>query len=77
MATSVSEMSVREMREELQSLGINVSDCIEKRDFVEKLTAAREVSIKRTSDTAGNILIAHSKAYHPVIQLYGVTTEHL
>jgi hypothetical protein len=55
MEKNVSEMSVRELREELQSLGIDISGCIEKGDFVEKLTVAREESIKRTSGAVGEI----------------------
>jgi hypothetical protein len=39
---NVDEMSVREMREELDSLGIGYSDCIEKGDFVSKLNSARQ-----------------------------------
>jgi hypothetical protein len=69
MPKNVSEMSVREMREELQSLGISVADCIEKGDFVEKLTAAREESIKRTGP-ASKILIE-------LTQFFQSSDEHL
>ena len=44
----VSELSVKELRQELQALGISCSDCIEKGDFVAKLVTARE-SAKNTS----------------------------
>ena len=44
------EMSVREMRQELDSMGISYGDCIEKGDFVSKLNAARQ-STKLMSGT--------------------------
>jgi GTPase SAR1 family protein len=48
------ELSIQELKLQLTRLGVNFSDCLEKRDFVNKLTATvrERQEIKRTSEKA-------------------------